>query len=210
MTAASKKTPWKALVAALLMGGAGAASGFLLAKYGMDMPAVRASLKSLSVWDLLMLPVLVVMVLAVHEAGHLAGGMGRGMRFLLFIAGPFGLVRTQEGIRFRWFFNLGTLGGLAAALPDPGRTLRTQLVPMIAGGPLASLLLALAGMGLFLLSDGRLAAYGLVTMLLSAAIFLVTAAPFRAGGFMSDGMQLLQLRRDPGMVERREIGRAHV
>lgn len=203
MTAAGRKTSWKALLAALLMGGAGAATGFLLARHGMDIPSVRASLASLSAWDLLMLPVLVVLVLAVHEAGHLAGGMGRGMRFLLFIAGPFGLVRTQEGIRFRWFFNLGTLGGLAAALPDPGRALRPQLVPLIIGGPLASLLLALAALGVFAGVDGRTGAYALVTMLLSTAIFLVTAAPFRAGGFMSDGMQLLQLRRDPGMVERR-------
>ena len=203
MTAASKKPSWKALLAALLMGGAGAACGFLMAKFGMEMPLVRASLKTLSAWDLLMLPVLIVVVLAVHEAGHLAGGMSRGMRFLLFIAGPFGLVRTQEGIRFRWFFNLGTLGGIAAALPKSGQPLKPQLARLIVGGPLASLLLAFAALGLFWLFEGRAGAYALVTSLLSTAIFLVTAAPFRAGGFMSDGMQLLQLHRDPTMVERR-------
>jgi len=203
MTAASKKPSWKALLAALLMGGAGAACGFLIAKFGMEMPLVRASLKALSAWDLLMLPVLIVVVLAIHEAGHLAGGMSRGMRFLLFIAGPFGLVRTQEGIRFRWFFNLGTLGGIAAALPKSGQPLKPQLARLIVGGPLASLLLAFAALGLFWLFEGRAGAYALVTSLLSTAIFLVTAAPFRAGGFMSDGMQLLQLHRDPTMVERR-------
>ena len=203
MTAASKKPSWKALLAALLMGGAGAACGFLMAKFGMEMPLVRASLKTLSAWDLLMLPVLIVVVLAVHEAGHLAGGMSRGMRFLLFIAGPFGLVRTQEGIRFRWFFNLGTLGGIAAALPKSGQPLKPQLARLIVGGPLASLLLAFAALGLFWLFEGRAGAYALVTSLLSTAIFLVTAAPFRAGGFMSDGMQLLQLHRDPTMIERR-------
>ena len=203
MTAASKKPSWKALLAALLMGGAGAACGFLMAKFGMEMPLVRASLKTLSAWDLLMLPVLIVVVLAIHEAGHLAGGMSRGMRFLLFIAGPFGLVRTQEGIRFRWFFNLGTLGGIAAALPKSGQPLKPQLARLIVGGPLASLLLAFAALGLFWLFEGRAGAYALVTSLLSTAIFLVTAAPFRAGGFMSDGMQLLQLHRDPTMVERR-------
>ena len=155
MTAASKKPSWKALLAALLMGGAGAACGFLMAKFGMEMPLVRASLKTLSAWDLLMLPVLIVVVLAVHEAGHLAGGMSRGMRFLLFIAGPFGLVRTQEGIRFRWFFNLGTLGGIAAALPKSGQPLKPQLARLIVGGPLASLLLAFVALGLFWLFEGR-------------------------------------------------------
>ena len=64
---------------------------------------------------------LIVFVLAFHEAGHLAGGMSRGMRFLLFIAGPFGWIRGKDGVRFRWFFNLGTLGGVAAAMPVPGR-----------------------------------------------------------------------------------------
>lgn len=125
------------------------------------------------------------------------------MRFLLFIAGPFGLVRTQEGIRFRWFFNLGTLGGIAAALPKSGQPLKPQLARLIVGGPLASLLLAFAALGLFWLFEDRAGAYALVTSLLSTAIFLVTAAPFRAGGFMSDGMQLLQLHRDPTMIERR-------
>jgi hypothetical protein len=57
-------------------------------------------------------------VLAVHEAGHLFGGFLRGMRFLLYIVGPFQLTRTTSGIQFKWIFNLGTFGGLAAATPN--------------------------------------------------------------------------------------------
>ena len=200
---ASTKAAWKPLLAALLMGGLGAMVGSTLARSGLQYPHVKASLQSLAAWDLLAVPVLLVAVLAFHEAGHLVGGISRGMRFLLFIAGPFGFFRGADGIRFRWCFKLGTLGGLAAALPAPGQPLEPQLRRLIAAGPGASLLLAGLGAAAFFGGEGRAAAYGLFTGLFSAAIFLVTALPFRAGGFMSDGMQLLQLRRDPGMVERK-------
>ena len=202
-TVKAKKPQWQALLMGLVMGAAGAGFGFLLAKTGMQWLPASVSLKALTPWDLLALPVIMVFVLAFHEAGHLAGGMSRGMRFLLFIAGPFGWVRGKDGVRFRWFFNLGTLGGVAAAMPVPGLPLRPQLTRLVVGGPLASLVLAVAGLAVFWLVPGRVGAYALVTAGLSLAIFVVTAVPMRAGGFMSDGMQLVQLRRNPAMVERR-------
>ncbi len=199
----AKTTNWKALALALVLGAAGALAGYWLGSRGVQVPIVRASIKALTAWDLLMLPVLVLLVLAVHEAGHLAGGMSRGMRFLLFVAGPFGWVRSGEKIRFRWFFNLGTLGGLAAAMPVPGQPLLPQLQRLIVGGPLSSLVLAGVALAVFWGVPGRFGAYALFIAGFSFVIFLLTAAPFRAGGFMSDGMQFVQLRRDPVMVERR-------
>jgi hypothetical protein len=200
----SKKRPgWQSLLLAVVMAAMGGVFGFLVAKGGMSFLPASASLKALGPWDLLALPVIIVFVLAFHEAGHLAGGMSRGMRFLLFIAGPFGWVRGKDGVRFRLFFNLGTLGGVAAAMPVPGEPLKPQLTRLVVGGPLASLVLAIAALAVFWWVPGRVGAYGLVTAGLSLAIFVVTAVPLRSGGFMSDGMQLLQLRRNPAMVERR-------
>jgi len=198
-----RKTAYKSLAVALAMGLAGAAFGFMVARGAMGLAPVRDSLEALSAWDLLALPLLWLFVITVHEGGHLLGGIRRGMRFLLLIVGPFGLVRAGERIEFRWFFNLGTLGGVAAAVPNPDLPLKPQLQRLVLGGPLASLLLAAACVGVFMLTDGRVAAYAMLTGALSATIFLVTAAPMRAGGFMSDGMQFLSLARDPGMVERR-------
>lgn len=202
MSQAPKK-PWRRFLDFLFLGVGFGVLGYWVGKAGFLLAPVRATLDALSGWDLLALPLIWLFVIAVHEGGHLAGGLGRGMRFLIYIAGPFGLVRTGEGIRFRWYFNLGTLGGLAAALPDPGRPLRPQMVPMIIGGPLASLVLAVMAGAVFAIADGRTAAYALIVAALSGLVFLVTALPMRSGGFMSDGMQLRQAYRDPGMMARR-------
>lgn len=202
-TTKQKKPRWQIGLVTLVMAIAGGVFGYLLATAGASFLPGSLSLKALTAWDLLALPVIIVFVLAFHEAGHLAGGMSRGMRFLLFIAGPFGWVRVKDGVRFRWFFNLGTLGGVAAAMPVPGLPLKPQLTRLVVGGPLASLVLAAAGFAVFWFVPGRVGAYALVTAGLSLAIFVVTAVPMRSGGFMSDGMQLRQLRRQPAMVERR-------
>ncbi len=140
MTNARKSSLTKGL-SMLALAGLGGAFGFFVAKYGIGRTALDATLGVLTGWDLLLLPALMFMVLLVLESGHLLGGFTQGMRFLLLIVGPLKLARTADGLRLDWCFNLGTLGGLAAALPDPARPMTAQLRPMVAGGPLASLLL---------------------------------------------------------------------
>lgn len=193
----------KAGLGFVLLTVAGGVLGFFLAKFAKTWFPLHDTLGRLSAWDLLALPVLWLLAVGLHEAGHLAGGLSRGMRFLLFIAGPFGWVRTRDGIQFRWYFNLGTFGGIAAALPAPDRALKPQLLRLVAGGPLASLALAALAFAVAMANEGRPAAYLLIFGALSAMVFLVTAAPFRAGGFMSDGLQFLELSRNPALVERR-------
>ena len=201
------KKSWLSLIGFALLGAVfGAGMAWLGIYTGKNLLPLRAALDAVSAWDLLLLPVSLLLVLAVHEAGHLFGGFLRGMRFLLYIVGPFQLTRTASGIRFNWVFNLGTFGGLAAAAPDPDRPIRPQLLSLIAGGPLASLALALIGMSLLFMADGRLAAHGLFIAFASALIFLATAIPARAGGFMSDGMQFIEvLRGGDAVLERQQI-----
>ena len=203
----SNRSQWQLLLLALGMTVVTGGAGYLFGQAAKSSSWVPTGWGTrfdvLSGWDLLVLPLLFVFVLAFHEAGHLAGGMSRGMRFLLFIAGPFAWIRGADGVHFRWLFNLGTFGGLAAALPLPGQELKPQLVRLVLGGPLASLLLAAMAFAAFLWMPGRAGIYGLIVAGTSLAIFVVTALPMRNGGFMSDGMQLLQLRRNPAMVERR-------
>ena len=201
------KSSWLSLIGFALIGAAvGSGIAWLGIHAGRNLMPLREALDAVGMWDLLWLPVSVLLVLAVHEAGHVFGGFLRGMRFLLYIVGPFQLTRTTSGIRFSWVFNLGTFGGLAAAAPDPDRPIRPQLLSLIAGGPLASLVLSTAGLLLFAMGDGRMAAHGLFIGFVSAMIFLVTAVPSRAGGFMSDGMQFIDvLRGGDAVLERQQI-----
>jgi len=190
---------------AVLFGAAGAGIGFYFGKYAAGIPWLRQHFEALATIDLLLLPVLILVVLATHEVGHLLGGFSRGMRFLLLIVGPFQWTRSPGGIRFKWVFNLGTMGGIAAATPDPAAPLAPQLQRLIVGGPLASLLLAALGLVMAMIFEGRAGAYGVIIGATSFLIFLVTAAPLRAGRFMSDGMQLLELRRGGAAVTDRQV-----
>jgi hypothetical protein len=206
----AKRPSAGALVASTLAGAVGAGAGYFAASGFNDQPAIaywlNHSLGNLTGWDLLVFPVLFLLVIAIHELGHLLGGLSQGMRFLLLIFGPFQWNATKDGIRFRWVTNLGLMGGVAATLPVRMDNLRQQLVPMIAGGPLASLGLSMLAAALSFSATGRLAGYAAVVALLSLAIFLVTAIPFRAGGFMSDGMQWLEVRRGgPSVIERADL-----
>jgi len=202
---ARKRPALKAMLTATLLGAGGAAIGYLVGKSAAGMPWLRQHFEALAAVDLLLLPVLVLLVLATHEVGHLLGGFSRGMRFLLLIVGPFQWTRSPGGIHFKWVFNLGTMGGIAAATPDPAAPLTPQLRRLIIGGPLASLVLAVIGLLMALGFEGRAGAYGLIIGAMSLLIFLVTAAPLRAGGFMSDGMQFLELRRGGAAVTERQV-----
>jgi hypothetical protein len=110
-----------------------------------------------------------------------------------------------SGLKLDWFFSGQTMGGLAAALPDPQRPIRGQLLPLVIGGPLASLLLALLAFGLSSATDGRVSAHLLILALMSALIFVATALPMRAGGFLSDGRQCIELMRGGPAVEQRAM-----
>ena len=204
--APAKTFTFKKLLSIMLFAVLGMGVGFFIGKGLKTLPELTSKIDALLWWDLLLLPLSFLLVLAVHEAGHLLGGFRKGMRFLLYIVGPFQLTRTASGIRFNWIFNLGTFGGLAAATPDPDLPIRPQFLSLIAGGPLASLVLAAIGFALFLLVDGRVGAHALIIALFSALIFIVTAVPSRAGGFMSDGMQFIEvLRGGDAVLERQQL-----
>jgi hypothetical protein len=86
------------------------------------------------------------------------------------------------------------MGGLAASLPTKeGASLRQQLLVLIAGGPAASLLLAIVAIVIASVSDPRFAAYCIFVAATSLGVFLVTLIPVRVGGFLSDGLQFIDV-----------------
>ena len=176
----------RGVLMAMLVGAAFAAAGVMVGRSASDSEWMRLRFDALVPYDLLLLPLTFFIAILLHELGHLSGGLLRGMRFLLLIVGPLRLRRTISGLRLDWFLNSGTFGGLAAALPDPQRPIRGQLLPLIVGGPLASLLLALLALWLSTIVDGRWSAHLLILGGLSALIFMVTALPMRAGGAVAE------------------------
>ncbi len=159
----------------------------------------------LTLWDVLALPVLILIVLGAHEIGHVLGGLSQGMRFLLLIVGPFGWHASVSGVRFEWNTNLALMGGIAATIPTKAGALRRrQLLVLVAGGPIASVLLTIFAVALATVSDPRFAAYCIFIAATSFGIFLVTLIPVRSGGFMSDGMQIIDVLRGGSAVAERD------
>lgn len=149
----------------------------------------------LTAWDILAFPVLMLLVFGVHEIGHVLGGLSQGMRFLMLIVGPFGWHASTSGLKFQWNTTLALMGGLAAMLPKKIGATRRQLLVLIAGGPLASLVLAMFAIALALVSGPRFTAYSTFVAATSFGIFIVTLIPVRSGGFMSDGLQIIDVLR---------------
>lgn len=160
---------------------------------------------TLTLSQLAWLPLWIFMVLLVHELGHVLGGRRAGMRFLLLMVGPLKVWRDADRLRFGWNGALGTWGGLAACLPTDLVDLSPRMKRLVAGGPLASLALAAAaGLGAAAV-PAPVGTHLAFVALFSAAIFVATAIPARAGGFRSDGAQWLELHRGSPEVEQRHL-----
>lgn len=148
----------------------------------------------------------------VHEAGHLAAGALAGFRPLVLIAGPLRLERTNGRTHASFNRSVPLAAGLAICTPVGTHDLRRRTMVMAAGGPLASLLLGVQCLALWmalspLLRDGGSGAAVATFMLLfggfvSLAIGMLTLLPMRAGGFYSDGARILRLMRNDEETER--------
>ena len=173
----------------------GAAVGYVIAG-GVKTTGGKAHV---SLWMLALIPPAGLLAIALHEAGHVAGGLMSGFRFYLYVAGPLRIERNGERLRFG-FNSVGILwGGLAACIPKRvGPEIRGGMLRFTAGGPVASLLLVLV---LLPASAMRAAHPDLAYLLgsfalMSGGVGLVTLVPMQVGGFTNDGSRLLMLVRD--------------
>ena len=136
-----------------------------------------------------------LLAVLLHELGHLLGGLAGGMRLLMFAVGPLRVVRTAGGLRFgRHSLRSGVLG-FVSMLPDPARPFGPQFGALVAGGPAASLVCALAGLAVALASGGTVAMHASAFAIFCTLALLITAIPMRIGGFQNDGEQVRDLMR---------------
>lgn len=187
----------------------GGVAGFLGAQVGME------AAKTISTPAFITLLVLFIpaffLVIALHEGGHALAGTYVKFDFKLYAVGPFLWEKEMNGWKFKWNKNVNTSGGMVICVPIGSEELSKRFAFYVAGGPLSSLV----GAGMFYLIALVLPTpnntfleitTGLVWILatLSAVIFIMTALPFHAGGFSSDGARVLRLFRG-GDVARFEV-----
>jgi Peptidase family M50 len=137
-------------------------------------------------------PVLYVSI-AFHEIGHLVAGKLAGMKAGGIVVG--GLMLLRSGDRWRFHFDYRRLlsGGLAKSLPTRGDFNRARYAWMVAGGPLATILLAtVSGIALWRSGSGAgwLSSLWWINLILFGGTLLPAAGPNK-----SDGARLWMLLR---------------
>jgi hypothetical protein len=139
-----------------------------------------------------------------HEAGHLVAGLLAGFAPSRFIVGPVHIEWIDGKARWRFALNLRFFGGLAGVVPRDVQNLARRRALLVAGGPVANLLLAAVAVPAALHLAGQGAGSGIVAYLplvllflglFSALLGLLSLIPSGSAGLHSDGGQLLRIWR---------------
>lgn len=175
----------------------GILAGMTLFRVGIELPRTLSPLSLL-----LFLLVGLWFVTLWHELGHALAARLVNWRLLAIAAGPLALRQTPNGLRLARNPLGRAWGGFVYVIPRDDHQLRRRRFITVAGGPVASLLLALlAALLAFTNSAGVLSTVASQVALMSLAIGVMTLVPHRSGGLTSDGGHLLQLWRGGPRIE---------
>ncbi|WP_044640831.1 M50 family metallopeptidase [Risungbinella massiliensis] len=147
----------------------------------------------LNIWLMFMLWVVVV---TIHELGHVLFGIYNGLNFQFFAVGP--VLFQKEGNKIRILENKQWMyfGGVALLTPPffdiPNLSKKWSIMTL--GGPLTSLVAAILSYLLYISIDHE---YILFFSILHIMIFFATAIPIKSKtSFNTDGAQFLILRKN--------------
>ncbi|MCE5173037.1 M50 family metallopeptidase [Paenibacillus profundus] len=133
-----------------------------------------------------------LVVLFVHELGHVVFGSLTGMKLHFFTFGPFSITMKDGRLTFnenkQWLF----FGGVASLIPYPWNTpdLKRKLLLYTVGGPVFSFLGAIIAFGCWRLTVQDWLSW---LAILNLVIFFATAPPLPNGMFRTDGTIALLL-----------------
>lgn len=141
-----------------------------------------------------------LLVLAIHELGHVVFGLIGGLHFKFMTVGPITFQKEKGKVRIRenklWMY----FGGVAMLVPPSIETpnLSKKWAWMTLGGPITSLLFGITFGYIYMVSYYQ---YLLYFSFFHFAIFAVTIVPIKRT-FLSDGMQFLILIKDDEKAKR--------
>lgn len=161
-----------------------------------DVKAWKVALSCLCTFTSLIIAV--VLNFALHETGHLLGGLATGFNFLSIRLFKYALVKDEDGLHLKKFNIAGTGGQCLMDLPE---NIDAEKVPYFwynAGGFLVNLLIAV--ISVVLLANFDLGMFGDAFFFMMAfvgfACFLMNALPVSFNGMQNDGSNILTLWRD--------------
>jgi hypothetical protein len=154
--------------------------------------------------------IMALIVLAVHELGHLIVGLWLGFRFELFIVGPLGIKRENDKVKVYLNKNLGYYGGVAATSPiHHDKENAKKFARILLAGPIASILFAIVCFAMAYLADKPLGIIFYVGGITSIAIFFTTTIPSRTGMFFTDRKRYQRLV-NPGKDQEVELAMLNI
>ncbi|KYQ00282.1 cytolysin immunity CylI domain protein [Bacillus cereus] len=135
-----------------------------------------------------------LLVLAIHELGHVVVGLIGGLNFKFMTVGPITFQKEKRKVRIRENKLWAYFGGVAMLVPPSIETpnLSKKWAWMTLGGPITSLLFGITSGYIYMVSYYQ---YLLYFSVLHFVIFTATIVPIK-GTFLSDGMQFLILIKD--------------
>ncbi len=147
------------------------------------------------------------LTMAIHELGHVAGGLLAGLRFVMLSVGPLRVTRQGWGVRLDLNESRFWLGGFSLGVPTDDYALRRRVAMAAAGGPFSNAV-QLVLVCLLMLNRQRApiavwpGALLDLLVLFSTTSVLLTAWPRRMGAVTADGAKLLTLLKGGPQAER--------
>ena len=167
---------------------------FVTIKYG-NLDHFKPETRSGKVVMIIGIFIMMIVVLAAHELGHLITGLMNGFRFELFVVGPLGIRREEDKIKVYFNKSLAYFGGIAATSPvdDNHNANARKFAWILLAGPIASILFAIICYGLAYWVGKPLGVVFYTGALISIAIFFATTVPSRSGIFFTDRKRFQRL-----------------
>jgi len=136
--------------------------------------------------------IIMLIVLFIHELGHVIGGKLAGYQFVHMTVGPITIEKVPT-IKISANTNWVTFGGVASCIPIEIdlSDMVNQHKKFVAGGPIATLLAFIISLVMWFITQHDIA---MLFTILHLAIFAATVSPSK-GTFRSDGSVLLTLHK---------------